>query len=57
MVVLTSAPSSSCTVRMPWHDSSRWVAKECRSHCLCPAGKRLYRNGGECTINGYAATK
>ena len=28
-----------------------------RSHCLCPAGKRLYRNGGECTINGYAATK
>jgi transposase len=30
---------------------------EDRSHCLCPAGKRLYRNGGECTINGYAATK
>jgi len=28
-----------------------------RSHCICPAGKRLYRNGGECTINGYAATK
>ena len=28
-----------------------------RSHCLCPAGKRLYRNGVECTINGYAATK
>ncbi len=27
------------------------------SHCLCPAGKRLYRNGGESTINGYAATK
>jgi hypothetical protein len=28
-----------------------------RSHCLCPAGKRLYRNGAECTINGYAAAK
>ncbi len=28
-----------------------------RSHCTCPAGKRLYRNGGNCTINGYAATK
>ena len=27
------------------------------SHCICPAGKRLYRNGAECTINGYAATK
>ena len=27
------------------------------SHCVCPAGKRLYRNGAECTINGYAATK
>ena len=22
------------------------------SHCVCPAGKRLYRNGAECTING-----
>ena len=28
-----------------------------RSHCLCPAGKCLYRNGGECTINGFAATR
>jgi hypothetical protein len=27
------------------------------SHCVCPAGKWLYRNGAVCTINGYAATK
>jgi len=25
--------------------------------CTCPAGKRLYRNGGHCTINGYTAVK
>ncbi len=25
--------------------------------CICPAGKRLYGNGGHCTINGFAAMK
>lgn len=30
---------------------------EDHSHCLCPAGKRLYSNGANCTINGYAAKK
>jgi transposase len=25
------------------------------SHCICPAGKQLYRNGGNCTIGGYIA--
>ncbi len=25
--------------------------------CTCPAGKRLYGNGGNCTINGYRAMK
>jgi hypothetical protein len=25
--------------------------------CLCPAGKRLYGNGGNCTINGFRAIK
>ena len=25
--------------------------------CICPAGKRLYSNGSNCTINGYAAVK
>lgn len=24
---------------------------------ICPAGKRLYGNGGNCTINGFAAMK
>ncbi len=27
------------------------------THCICPAGKRLYRNGANCTIGGYAAMK
>jgi hypothetical protein len=30
---------------------------EDRSHCVCPAGKRLYSNGSDCTINGYVAMK
>ena len=25
--------------------------------CVCPAGKQLYGNGSDCTINGYAAVK
>jgi transposase len=28
-----------------------------RSHCICPAGKRLYRNGGNCNIGGRQAIK
>ncbi len=28
-----------------------------RSHCICPAGKRLYSNGSNCTIKGYVALK
>ena len=32
------------------------VAKD-RSHCICPAGKRLYRNGGNCNIGGRRAIK
>jgi len=30
---------------------------EDRSHCVCPAGKRLYSNGSNCTINGYVVMK
>jgi transposase len=25
--------------------------------CICPAGKHLYSNGSDCTINGYVASK
>jgi transposase len=28
-----------------------------RTHCVCPAGERLYSNGSNCTFNGYAAMK
>ena len=27
------------------------------SHCICPAGKRLYRNGNNCNIGGHRAIK
>ena len=27
------------------------------AHCVCPAGKQLYRNGSNCTINGYVVMK
>jgi transposase len=27
------------------------------SHCICPAGKRLYRNGANCNIDGRRAIK
>lgn len=30
---------------------------EDHSHCVCPAGKQLYGNGSNCTINGYAVMK
>lgn len=30
---------------------------EDRSHCVCPAGKRLYRTVANGTIHGYAAIK
>ena len=42
--------------------SARFGSREFRfaedlSHCICPAGKRLYRNGANVVINGYAAVK
>jgi transposase len=30
---------------------------EDKSHCICPAGKRLYRNGGNVVVNGQRAIK
>jgi hypothetical protein len=34
-----------------------FVVAEDHSYATCPAGKRLYRNGKECNIGGYAAIK
>lgn len=28
-----------------------------KTHCICPAGKRLYRNGGNVMVRGYKAIK
>ncbi len=30
---------------------------EANLKCLCPAGKRLYRTGKNCTLNGYASVR
>ena len=38
-------------------DPDRFVVAEDQSHAICPAGHRLYRNGKDCTINGYSAIK
>jgi transposase len=37
--------------------SAEFRLAEDHSHCICPAGKRLYSNGSNCTINGYVALK
>jgi len=37
--------------------SSDFKVAEDQSHAICPAGRKLYRNGGDCTIGGYAAIK
>jgi transposase len=37
--------------------SADFQLAEDHSHCVCPAGKKLYRNGSNCTINGYVAMK
>jgi transposase len=36
---------------------SDFKVAEDRSHCICPAGKRLYRNGTNCNIGGRRAMK
>jgi len=40
----------------PFQPEDFHVAED-HSFCLCPAGKRLYRNGAHVVINGYAGIK
>ena len=44
-------PSPNCSSRA----TSKWPPDH--SHCICPAGKRLYRNGTNCNIGGRQAIK
>ena len=37
--------------------ANRFTVAEDHSHAICPAGQRLYRNGKDCTVGGYAAIK
>jgi transposase len=37
--------------------SADFQVAEDLSHCLCPAGKRLYRSGANCNIGGHKAVK
>ena len=41
----------------PVFGPDKFVVAEDQSHAICPAGKRLYRNGRDCTINHYSAIK
>ncbi len=34
-----------------------FTISEDKTHCICPAGKRLYRNGGNVVLNGQRAIK
>jgi transposase len=34
-----------------------FTMSEDKTHCICPAGKRLYRNGGNVVVNGQRAIK
>jgi transposase len=34
-----------------------FTMSEDKSHCICPAGKRLYRNGGNVVVNGQRVIK
>ncbi len=34
-----------------------FAMSEDKTHCICPAGKRLYRNGGNVIVNGQHAVK
>ena len=38
-------------------ETSDFRVAEDFSHCLCPAGKRLYRNGTNCNISGHRAIR
>jgi transposase len=37
--------------------ASDFIVAQDRSHAICPAGQRLYRNGKDCTVGGYQAVK
>lgn len=37
--------------------TDRFIVAEDGSHAICPAGQRLHRNGKDCTIGDYHATK
>ena len=41
----------------PVFTSADFKVADDHSHATCPAGKRLYRNGRDCSIGGYTAIK
>jgi len=41
---------------IPFQPKDFNIAKDL-SHAICPAGKRLYRNGRHCDVNGYEAIR
>jgi transposase len=43
--------------KTPRYSVTDFTLADDQSHCVCPAGKHLYRNGANCTINGFAVIK
>ncbi len=39
------------------YKSKEFTISEDKTHCICPAGKRLYRNGGNVIVDGNRAIK
>lgn len=48
---------SARTRRSGLFDASDFRIADDHSHAICPAGKRLYRNGKDCIVRGYRAIK
>ncbi|MBE0588981.1 MAG: transposase [Hydrogenophaga sp.] len=45
------------TQKMRLYRPEDFKVAEDRSHCICPAGRKLYSNGSGCTINGRSCHK
>jgi len=39
------------------YKASDFIVAPDQTHCICPAGKTLYRNGKDCMVGNYTATK
>ena len=43
--------------RRKYYAPKDFIYDEASQSCICPAGRKLYRNGSHCLVNGYEAVK